>query len=494
MSYSNFLVNKIYIFFFWLTLLIVTSFWPFEEPNKLTTLFNVSIVFFLGLYLIFRYSIAYSDKNVDIWIVVFFTKLLISYFVLFYFIAIPLVPLDKLRTSFQDPMLTDSNFYDFIGLKLKNEGLFDSYLLLFSTWLSFGIIFYVYFIYYFFGVSILYVTLFNSLLTLSASLYLIKTIKTFNINFNPITLSFISFIVLLPYGSYYDLTPNKETLSVFTLSMLYFQLARIHNSKTKMFRNLFFAILLVFIVRPNLGLLVIPIILLILSRKISFFRLALIIFFLFTGVYAFLEMTVGIDTILVSYTNIDNLMENQASNIDVVTSNGSELKGRVLDYLAPNGLVSGVIFFPFRAIIWFFLPFPFVFYDLNIFFKLPDLLLSNWNFYYRIPEQLSRLFSTHLIISSFPFVLMTLIKRISGDRANHLKFFLWFIFLIIVIALSTLNFANGGRYRIVIEPIYFLLVIVGIEFSRIKFRHLFSYYTFYFTLVLFFNILYSFFI
>ena len=492
LGYIDFLCNKIYVFFFWLLLLFSTSFWPYEEPNNLTTLINVSIIFFLGLYLIFRYSITHNDKYVDIWIIVFFSKLLISYFILFYFIATPLIPIDKLRTSYQDPMLTDSNFYDFVGLKLKNEGLFNSYLLLFSTWLSFGIIFYVYFIYYFFGVSVLYVTLLNSLLILFAALYFIKTIKSFDIKFNSVTLSLISFLVLLPYGSYYDLTPNKETLSVFTLSMLFYQLAKIHNSLTKSFSDLFFAILLVFIVRPNLGILVIPIILFILGRKISFFRLFLIVLFLFTGVYGFLEITVGIDTILVSYTNIDNLVENQASNIDVVTANGSELKGRVIDYLAPTGLLTGIFLFPFRAIVWFFLPFPFILYDLNIFLKLPDLLLSNWNFYYRVPEQLSRLMSTHLIISSIPFVLLTLKKRIRSDGANHLIFFLWFILLIFVIALSTLNFANGGRYRIVIEPIYFLLAIVGIQMSRIKFPQLFSYYILYFTCVFFLNILYSF--
>ena len=89
-----------------------------------------------------------------------------------------------------------------------------------------------------------------------------------------------------------------------------------------------------------------------------------------------------------------------------------------------------------------------------------------------------------------PFIYFT-VKKINGRKnVNYLLNFTWLFFLVLTIALSTFNFANGGRYRIVIEPFYFLLVIFGFHLSKVKIKTILVYYTSYFFLFFIFNFFY----
>jgi hypothetical protein len=493
LNYKSYLVKNYIIYFYWIILVFTCLFWKFEEPNKVTTILNLTFIYFLGVYFIFKYWDKKKIINIQLWTFIYFLKIFFSIIFLYFFIATPLIPIDKLRTSFQDPLLTDSNFYDFIALEIKKNGLFDNFSLFFSTWLSFGIILYTYLIYLFMGTSILYVTFCNCFLILISSLFFSSSVKNFINDFKDYKFGFISLFMILPYCTYYDLTPSKETLSVFVLSYFFYQLSKyIYSKANPSILNLFLSISLIFFVRPNLGVLVIPILFFYLQKKISIFKLAFSIFFLFAFIIIYFQYTIGLDTILNSYTDFSRLAENQQNNADLV-SNGDGVKNYIFLLFSPTGLFSTIFLFPFRLIIWLLLPFPYIFFDFSQIFALPYTLNSNWNLYYRIPEALSRLLSTHLIISSMPFIWFT-IKKQNFDRnnINNLKNFTWLFFLVLTIALSTFNFANGGRYRIVVEPFYFLLVIIGIHLSRIKLANLFRYYIFYFMLIFFASILYTF--
>ncbi|MFN5930562.1 MAG: hypothetical protein ACK42F_03150, partial [Sphingobacteriales bacterium] len=97
-------------------------------------------------------------------------KLFVTVLVLAFFWVIPLESNGFLRTPVQDALVTDANYYDYAALEIATQGLTNSGELIFSTWLSFGVIGYIYLIYSIFGVSILYVALVNCLLILAAAL------------------------------------------------------------------------------------------------------------------------------------------------------------------------------------------------------------------------------------------------------------------------------------------------------------------------------------
>lgn len=493
MNYKSYLVKNFIIYFYWIILVFTCLFWKFEEPNKVTTILNLTFIYFLGVYFIFKFWSNKKIINIQLWTFIYFFKLFLSIIFLYLFIATPLIPIDKLRSSFQDPLLTDSNFYDYIALEIKKNGLFDNYNLFFSTWLSFGIILYTYIIYLLMGTSILYITFCNCFLILISSLFLSSSIKIFFNDLKDYKFGLISFFLILPYCTYYDLTPSKETLSVFVLSYFFYQLSKyVFGHLNSSILRLFLSLCLIFFIRPNLGFLVIPIVLFYLQKKISIFKLAFSISFLFAFIIIYFQYTIGLDTILNSYTDFSRLAENQQNNAELV-SNGDGIKNYIFLLFSPNGFYSTLLLFPFRLIIWFLLPFPYILFDLSQILNLPNFLNSNWNLYYRIPEAISRLLSTHLIISSLPFIWFTIKKQnIDRNNINNLTNFTWLFFLVLTIALSTFNFANGGRYRIVVEPFYFLLVIIGIHLSRIKLANLFRYYIFYFMLIFFASILYSF--
>jgi hypothetical protein len=471
-------------------LIFTCLFWNFEEPNKLTTIINLTFTYFLGVYFIFKFWNKKNIIKVQLWTFIYFLKIFFSIIFLYFFIATPLIPIDKLRTSFQDPLLTDSNFYDFIALEIKKNGLFDNFNLFFSTWLSFGIILYTYLIYFFMGTSILYITFCNCFLILISSLFFSSSVKIFINDLKDYKFGLISLFMILPYCTYYDLTPSKETLSVFVLSYFFYQLSKyVYSKENRRIFNLFLSISLVFFVRPNLGVLIIPILLFFLHKKISILKLSVSIIFLFTLILIYFHFTIGLDTILNAYTDFSRVTENQQNNADLV-SNGDGVKSYIFLLFSPTGLFSTLFLFPFRLIIWLLLPFPYIFFDFSQIFALPDTLSSNWNLYYRIPESIFRLASTHLIISSLPFIYLTVKKIYWRQNLNYLLNFTWLFFLVLTIALSTFNFANGGRYRIVIEPFYFLLVIFGFHLSKFKIKTISMYYISYFFLFFIINIFY----
>ena len=227
-----------------LWLIALAFFWDFEEPNKLNTVFVVLLVFGLGLTLIFIAQKWRLISAAHLWIFIFILKLTLSFFITYYFWMLPLSP-DNLRTE-QKYAVQDSNVYDLEAKMLAEEGS-DAQLI--GLWLDFGIVRYLDAIYKVFGVSVLYVSMFNGLLSLAGFIALAGFLKQLD-ELSIIKWQWISLGMLLPHMAYYDATPSKEPLThfAFYVSLLLFTL--IIFSK----KNIAINTLLLFIVCLLLGL------------------------------------------------------------------------------------------------------------------------------------------------------------------------------------------------------------------------------------------------
>lgn len=475
MGFTDFKIRKDFIrisFICWIFLSFIIFYWPFEEHSKAGT-----FCIFTSLYTIGTASILWFRKkklieNINLWILVFSIKIVVSIIILSLFWLLPLEANGLLRTPVQDPLVTDANYYDYAAMEMAKNGFSNSIDLLFSTWLSFGVIAYLYGIYMILGKSILYVVLTNVILILWAALLLRATVKKlYSGDEKDIGHNRIAFIMLLPYGIYYDASPSKESLTIFTICLFLYFLANLIKHPNVKFKSysglkLLIAFVLVMFVRPNLAVLILIPTFIILWKYINKFNLMLSAVLIFSLLYSFIEFSVGFSSFYNAFTDFEKISEVRNSTIELVTNNQG-IKSAIANYFAPDTTIKTLLGAPIRFLIWLLLPFPFILPDWEAIFNMPNFLLSDWNAYFRLPEYVLRLMSTWLIIFLLPVFTKTLLRFYRGLIPNTALKLLLVFFVVLTLALSTYNFINGGRYRVVVEPLYFTICVIGSEKNKI---------------------------
>jgi hypothetical protein len=476
-------------FIIWMVLSLLILSWPFEEPSKIQSAIVFSGIYLSGLLFILWYKNQRLIENENLWIVLFSVKISLSYLLLTFFWVMPLESNGFLRTSVQDALVTDANYYDYAALEIAKSGLSNNIDLFFSTWLSFGVITYLYLIYATLGQSILYVILVNSVLILWAVLLLGATVaKVYPEKSHNAIHNRLAFIMLLPYGAYYDASPSKEPLTILAICLFIYYLADLINQpKVKLWSSFGWKLLLGFIftmlIRPNLAILILIPTFILLWNKIKRINLLFSIVLILVLLYGFIELSVGFSAFYNAFTDYEKLSAIRNSSIELVTNNEG-VKGVIATNLAPDNLSKLVFLAPIRFLIWFLLPFPFIMPNWIDVLNMPILLHSDWNTFFRLPETVLRMMSTWIIILFIPVFIKIIAKTYNKSEYKFLlKIFLVF-FIVLTLALSSYNFINGGRYRVVLEPLYFTICVIGSDSKKILHSRYLAFYFFVILIVL----------
>tara|TARA_B100000787_G_C16190073_1_gene296952 strand:+ start:1109 stop:2464 length:1356 start_codon:yes stop_codon:yes gene_type:complete len=440
-------MKKSSLAFLFLTIFFLTMFiWiiPFVEVT-------FGLLLCMSSYFIFGLILQLKEKNNFNWFKVLSIKLILTILIAIIFVQFPLLEGDTLRTSFQDTRLQDSNYYDYIALELVNIGLNkDTFHLLFSTWSSFGIISYIYTVYTIFGTNYLVIVIVNSALSVLGISFIYKILI---LNTNNSNLKSISYGILLPLFVYYDATPSKETLTFLFIVASLFYNYRLKYSKK--YLGLIFSLLGLFIIRPNVALLLLGFFLISKNKILSFntFISGLILTF---PVYYLVDKIIGVQTIIDSYFSIDTLLELKSKANNLVIQ--SPLKLKIIELFDGTTFTKLVLFIPFRLIIWLVLPFPLLYLNFYELFENFITIEFNWLSFYHNSYSILRSFNVILLMYFIYNISTKLLKNGLSYLSPEQKYiFNCIIYLGVVI--STFSFANSSRYRILIEPLVFALFI-----------------------------------
>lgn len=453
-------------------------FWDLEEPAKINTIIVFNFTYVSGILIIIRCFNNGKIKSISNWILIFILKIVITYFFVKYFFYLPLQPMDLMRTSTQDSLLTDSNYYDYIGAEIVRNGVIENIHLVFSTWLSFGVISYIVIVYYIFGISTLYIALFNCLLILGFAIYLTRTVNLLVENSESKYWQVLMLSMLLPYESYYDSMPSKEPLSLFFMYASIYYLTLIYKNKTLKINSFesigfFSSSMLLIMVRANLGILIIVFGSFFIFKRVKIYKFLFSFIVLTTLIFTFLELTIGFENFFNSYSDVQKLNETRQKGIELTTDD-SPLKSFMANSFSANNLLTTILFFPIRLIIWVFLPYPFILPDFKTILFMPEILKNDWHSYYKTPQILCRITSTWIILYLTPFIVRPLFLKKNENKNGWTFLFLLCMYLTVII--STNNFVNGGRYRTVVEPLFLALGIIGMYRYKYDIKYRFVFY------------------
>ena len=440
-------MKKAYLILLLITVLFLTAFIfiiPFVEVT-----FGLCLC--MSSYFIFGLIAQFRERSNFNWFKVLSIKLILTILVSVIFVQLPLLEGDSLRTSFQDTRLQDSNYYDYIAIKLVNIGLGeDSFHLLFSTWSSFGIISYIYMVYYIFGINYLAIVIVNSALSV-LGIYFIYRI--FILSSSIRSPKYIAYGILLPLYVYYDATPSKETLTfLFVAASLFYNFRLKYSSK---YLGLILSLFGLFIIRPNVGLLLLGFFV-VASDKVWTFRNFASILIMIFPVYYLVDKLIGVQAIIDSYFSFDTLLKLKNEANDLVIQ--SKLKLKIIELFDATSLAKLVLFMPVRLMIWLILPFPILYFNVYELMKELTSIELHWLSFYHNAYSVLRSINVVLIIYFIYKIGVYLFKNGLSSLSPSQRYILLYIIYIGVVV-SSFSFANSSRYRVLIEPLIFSLFI-----------------------------------
>jgi energy-converting hydrogenase Eha subunit E len=394
---------------------------------------------------------------------VFLGKVTLSYLITLFLWAAPLSP-DLLRSA--SAPLQDSNLYDFDAVTVTQYGLLSRDAPVTGAWLSFGIVRYIAAIYSVFGVSVIYVSMVNTLLVLMT--FLALTALMHRLDGEGRIWQHLRWGLLLPFMSYYDATPAKEPL---TNALYYVALlalvAVLSGRRLTVLRAMAVLVALgaLSAVRANGGLLLLAANLPLLYRRFGYRAIA-IGGGLVALTWAAVEFTTGsASSILQSMFNPDvwfGLLERNFS--DRLASGENAAKLAVGSLLLPRGLTDLVALAPLRTAIWFMLPYPLVLPDLSAVANLRDLFDTDRLQYFTVTQEVLAQVNAWLIVAAVPFIVAVIVGSLKRPRSGQMLLVL--NLLVPALAAANVNFVMGRRYRILIEPLMFATAIWGARYCH----------------------------
>lgn len=210
--------------FFLLWAIGLALLWNREEPHKFNTVVVFLVVSILGYLIIRKATRAGIVKSQRQWMMVLMLKL--SLILLLTFVWIEGWGPGQHRFEWgRDPLA-----YDLYGTWVAEDGYLES-LPFFSRGELFGVVFYIGSIYRLFGVSTLYVNLFNSLLSLVAFLSVVGILTDLTKEARPWQL--LRYGLFLPEIAYHDSSPTKEPLSMALFFFALFLGIRLLNGRVR---------------------------------------------------------------------------------------------------------------------------------------------------------------------------------------------------------------------------------------------------------------------
>lgn len=441
--------------------------WRWENPQYFRSLTWLLIVLVAWVVTVGLARTANIIKNPTPWVLVFLLKILFVQILLHLWFT-SLEPLGLVRTHFQNPMVTDSNFYDYHAHLIASTGWNDWLASAQSTWLSFGVILYGAAVYTLAGPSLLYVGWLNSVLGLLGLFALIALAQRFGA---PRTSGYI-FLLFLPNSAFYDSILSKEPLTFcffyLTLYLLYRAIDERSWGGIIVLAGTSVALGLV-----RLNALALVLLTFLVARQVPVrFRIqaALVGAVAFLGVSLYVYGQVGW---LIESLSPEIVMEHAGiTSLDLIDSSASSgLRGNVAGLLMTSNPLAYVVLTPVRAVAWIVVPFPLIPVDLAGFLGAWSHSKANPYALYQQMLGLFRNLQAIAYLSCLGVIAWAWVK----DRDDLWRTYgtLLGIFLLTAIVMSSVLLVQGSRYRLLVEPIVFVVAIGLISKGR-RARQVFS--------------------
>lgn len=438
--------------------------WPYECPNRLTTVLCGLAVYSAGFWLIRTAFKKGFIGSVAGWNVVFILKLAVSWIILVCFWVGPMQP-DLFRAAGGDHF--DGMLYDYHAAAIAEEGWGNAGEHLNFTWLSFGVVAYAASIYTIFGISLLHVAYFNVLLVLVMSLAITMGVSVAAKSFGRFDV--LKWTMLLPFGSFYDAIVTKDTLSNSLYAVCFACAVYIFGARRNVYSSwglLAAALVALVIVRINLAAMVLLGIVLLGTalRRISFLTLSSTLLVAFIGGVLFININPFGAAILRKILTPSEYFAGQQSLVDRVSDGASPLRVMVAEATVPRSLLGLAVLSPLRSAIWVYSPYPEIVpvklgsaeraipdSDPEALAKWLALILgcaSAWIICFESPQLLSFAGSWRKWISHWPGM-----------------FVLWIFLLMPILITANLTFVGARRYRTMIEPLLLAATVCSAKLS-----------------------------
>jgi hypothetical protein len=405
----------------------------------------------------------------------FALKLTASFLITKYLWALPLGP-DHLRCNIPYAV-QDSNIYDLDAKRLVEHGLL-SLEGLSGAWLSFGVVRYIAIIYKLFGVSVLYVSMFNALLSLVACIFLTGTLKTLDLR-NLRKWQLTKYGMFLPILAYYDATPSKEPLTLAAFFMGLFFLSKMLYSKRD--ENLYFGMLMIACILLALTRISVLLLFIAISVSLGIFSprmgtarrtvLACIVPLLLCGIFwVTYSWVVGrkLDSsnLRESFVSIAAHLDQAKKQLAVKkeASGGHPLKVKVLELLFPQSIWTHLAFSPVRTVLWVYSPYPLIIPDVYKLIQSREIVHTNYRDYISITAHVFPQLSSWLIIILTPSVMAAFLDTRS-DGASR-RWLLIIAVLVTAFSISNILLIEFTRQKFLAEPMILSLALWGYANGR----------------------------
>lgn len=355
---------------------------------------------------------------------------------------------NQAETGFQDAM-----FYQFHATQIAQLDPTEWWQASSVTWQSEGIILYLSAIFKLFGDAMYNVTFLNILLSY-LSILLILSIGELG------QAKFAGLAIILPHTLYYDIPPGKEALTTF---LAYSTIASVYYSTLlrppKQFVSVLLgasALILLLMVRANVALLLtfaIFISLIILHRGIS----SQTLIFSIVGVAIYFSAQTFFSA------NVESQIAAIGSGVDRLNEEDSSTKTKIVNIIYTESAIANLLFSPSYAVIWLLSPLP----NLGLDLLYAGLIKRDSYAIYSFGPYFSRL-AASIILLIMAFQIPIWSRLLLAVKAMPAIRYVFTINLILVIAISYNNLIQGARYRVIVEPIIWILFFASIDWTKVK--------------------------
>lgn len=431
------IVSGLLFSFAFLWILLIALAWTAEEPGKMQTILVIFTVFILGVIIIKYAKKIGVIKNEKLWIFIFLVKLTFVAIILQY-LWIPAFPAHRAPGPAFDPLV-----FDYYGKILAENNLNSN--VIYQVYNYVGQIYYIGLIYWLFGVSTLYVGLFNTLLSLVS--FLAVTALLVNCAENKKNWSLMSLGMLFPELLYYDAIPSKEVIATCMIALsILFMYKFSHEQKPKYLVFLLLVLSILISVRAVMALVVIAIwgisVVLKYKHKLKWV-------FLYSGISLF--MLLFSFPYIIKYTGgtpatvgtFLNLSERSKYGIKITPGEKS-----LSVMFATDNPIKAIVFAPIRTIFLLVAPFP----RLGI-----DWTDATWI------SSFTR-FSVWIILLSFPILIAATFQK--SCRTNPSWFYVVFVYWLLLLFIANGALIIHERYRIMADPFLAGTLLVGVKYGN----------------------------
>ncbi len=409
--------------------------WPGEEPSKINTLIVIGIVFSLAYTII---TLAYRSKIIKskiYWMVVFMIMMTLVVIVLQFILTgsdighREIEGFDPVRYDYEAKIAVENN-WDFTAAK-------GSYNFL-------GVIYYIAGIYWLFGVSTLYVSLFNLLFVLTGFLAVTKILVDQTNEIQP--WQKMAWGMLIPSVIYYAALTSKDILTMSLIAIILCLVNRLLNKK-KLLLLLYLAICSGALIMIRASALIIVIIvtayIILFMRKNKKFVIYALFILIILSIIALQLAPIITEQLGGTPFRISTLL---ALEPKIKMAEELSTKGSLNLLFTPKTYIQVVLFMPIRALFLLIAPFPNI-WILGSSSKIKFDVLSLW-----------------LILLYLPALFAATISR--KIRKLDIYKFIVIPFWLMLITIATALFIIHERYRLMFMPLWFAAILLAFHYDN----------------------------